>query len=85
MGTPDFAVPALSAVARACEVAAVVTQPDRPRGRGLERGGSAVALEAERLGLTTLKPERVNTPELAAQLAGLKPDLFAVVAFGAIL
>lgn len=85
MGTPEFAVPALAAVARACEVAAVVTQPDRPRGRGLESGPSAVALEAARLGLATLKPERVNTPELSTQLAALKPDLFAVVAFGAIL
>lgn len=85
MGTPEFAVPALAAVARACEVAAVVTQPDRPRGRGLESGPSAIALEAARLGLATLKPERVNTPELSTQLAALKPDLFAVVAFGAIL
>jgi methionyl-tRNA formyltransferase len=85
MGTPDFAVPALGAVARACDVAAVVTQPDRPRGRGLERGPSAVALEAARLGLSVLKPERVNTPELCGQLAALTPDLFAVVAFGAIL
>jgi methionyl-tRNA formyltransferase len=85
MGTPDFAVPSLGAVARACDVVAVVTQPDRPRGRGLERGPAAVALEAERLGLEVLKPERVNTPELCGRLAVLKPDLFAVVAFGAIL
>jgi methionyl-tRNA formyltransferase len=85
MGTPEFAVPALAAVARACEVAAVVTQPDRPRGRGLERQPSAVALAAGRLGLAILKPERVNTPEHEAELEALKPDLFAVVAFGAIL
>jgi len=85
MGTPDFAVPALGAVARAVEVVAVVTQPDRPRGRGLERGPSVVALEAERLGLAVLKPERVHAPELCGQLAAMKPDLFAVVAFGAIL
>ncbi len=85
MGTPEFAVPALAAVAGACEVVAVVTQPDRPRGRGLECLPSAVSLEAERLGLPILKPERVNTPELVAQVAALGPDLFAVVAFGAIL
>jgi methionyl-tRNA formyltransferase len=85
MGTPDFAVPALAAVANACDVVAVVTRPDRPRGRGLERAGSEVALEAARLGLTMLKPERVNTPEFEAQLASFAPDLFAVVAFGAIL
>ena len=85
MGTPEFAVPSLGAVARACDVAAVVTRPDRPRGRGLESGAAAVALEAERLGIAVLKPERVNTPELCGRLAALKPDLFAVVAFGAIL
>jgi methionyl-tRNA formyltransferase len=85
MGTPEFAVPALTAVAAACEVVAVVTQPDRPRGRGLERGPSAVACEAGRLGIPTLKPERVNTPEVVTQLVTLEPDLLAVVAFGAIL
>ncbi len=85
MGTPEFAVPALTAVAAACEVVAVVTQPDRPRGRGLERGPSAVACEAGRLKLPTLKPERVNTPEVVTQLVTLEPDLLAVVAFGAIL
>jgi methionyl-tRNA formyltransferase len=85
MGTPEFAVPSLAAVAASCLVAAVVTRPDRPRGRGLESGPSAVALEAARLGLETLKPERVNAPELCGRLTALKPDLVAVVAFGAIL
>ena len=46
MGPPDFAVPSLRAVARACDVAAVVTQPDRPRGRGQKSAASAVAAEA---------------------------------------
>ena len=85
MGTPVFAVPALLAVAQACEVAAVVTQPDRPRGRGRNAGASAVAQVAAELGLETLKPERLNTPEWTQLLGAIKADLFAVVAYGAIL
>ena len=67
MGTPEFAVPALRAVARSCDVAAVVTQPDRPRGRGQHAGASAVAGEAESLGLTVLKPADVNASESRAR------------------
>jgi len=85
MGTPRFAVPALRAVAGACEVAAVVTRPDRPRGRGLRLSASEVAEAAENLGLPAWKPADVNAEEERARLAALAPDLFAVVAFGAIL
>jgi methionyl-tRNA formyltransferase len=85
MGTPEFAVPALRAIAASCEVAAVVTRPDRPRGRGRVLSASPVAIDAERLGLPVQKPENVNAPEPRAALAALKADLFAVVAFGAIL
>ena len=85
MGTPDFAVPALRAVARACDVALVVTQPDRPRGRGRVLAESEVAREAARLGLPVAKPEDLRSEAVRAQLAALDPDLFAVVAFGAIL
>ncbi len=85
MGTPEFSVPALKAVAGACEVAAVVTQPDRPRGRGRELAESPVAAEAARLGLAVVKPADMRADEVRASLAALAPDLFAVVAFGAIL
>jgi methionyl-tRNA formyltransferase len=85
MGTPAFAVPALEAVARACEVVGVVTRPDRPRGRGRELGASAVNEAATELGLPLLKPERVNDPASVEALRALGADLFAVVAFGAIL
>jgi methionyl-tRNA formyltransferase len=85
MGTPGFAVPALHAVAKACDVVAVVTQPDRERGRGLERSESPVAEAARALALAVAKPERVNGEESLETLAALAPDLFAVVAFGAIL
>jgi methionyl-tRNA formyltransferase len=85
MGTPAFAVPALRAVARTCEVVRVVTSPDRPRGRGLETRESEVAAEARSLGLVVEKPANVRDPAVRDALAALEPDLFAVVAFGAIL
>jgi len=85
MGTPVFAVPALREVSRQCEVAAVVTQPDRPRGRGQHVSPSAVASAAEELNLEVIKMDRVNTTEARERLSALAPDLFAVVAFGAIL
>jgi len=85
MGTPEFAVPALRAIAACCEVAMVVTRPDRPRGRGRVMSASPIAEEAGRLGLAVQKPEQVNAPESRTALAALKADLFAVVAFGAIL
>jgi len=85
MGTPDFAVPALRATVAACDVAAVVTRPDRPRGRGRNLTPSAVARIAEQLGVPVLKPEDVNASESRSALAAFGADLFAVVAFGAIL
>ena len=85
MGTPAFAVPALKAVAAACELAAVVTQPDRPSGRGRKVSPSAVAMVAEELNTSVMKPENVNVPEFRETLAQMGADLFAVVAFGSIL
>jgi methionyl-tRNA formyltransferase len=85
MGTPAFAVPALEAVAEACEVAMVVTQPDRPRGRGRQTGASEVAEAAGGRGLPIMKADDMRSPSVRAALAALTPDLFAVVAFGAIL
>jgi methionyl-tRNA formyltransferase len=83
MGTPDFAVPSLRAVARECDVAAVVTQPDRPRGRGQKSAPSAVAAEAAAMpGVPVMKPEGLASARDA--LAALAADLFAVVAFGEI-
>jgi methionyl-tRNA formyltransferase len=78
-------VPALRAVARTCEVALVVTQPDRPKGRGRALAGSAIAREAERLALPVEKPEDLGAAEVRGRLAALAPDLLAIVAFGAIL
>ncbi len=85
MGTPDFAVPSLRAVARRCDVVAVMTQPDRPRGRGRKVTPSEVAQAADELGLNVWKPETMKSATLMAEIKDLSPDLFAVVAFGAIL
>jgi methionyl-tRNA formyltransferase len=85
MGTPDFAVPALRAVAASCDVPLVVTQPDRPRGRGRTMSPSVIADAATTLGLRVLKPEDMRASEPRAALEAEGADLFAVVAFGAIL
>ena len=85
MGTPDFSVPALRAVAARCDVTLVVTQPDRPRGRGRQIAESEVAAVARELGLPVLKPEDMKTDEVFEALSAQNADAFAVVAFGAIL
>lgn len=85
MGTPEFSVPALRAVAAACDVVCVVTQPDRPKGRGLETTESPVARVAHELRLPVMRPADMKAPEVRDELAALEADVFAVVAFGAIL
>lgn len=85
MGTPEFSVPALHAVAARCDVTLVVTQPDRPAGRGRHMAESAVATAAASLGIPVLKPENMKAPEVRERLSAERADVFAVVAFGAIL
>ena len=85
MGTPEFSVPCLRALAEHCEVIGVVTQPDRPRGRGQKLRPSPVKAWAEDHGLPVYQPEKIKTEEFTAQLEELKPDLMVVVAFGQIL
>ena len=86
-GSPAFAVPALERVADASELVAVVTQPDRPAGRGQTVSASAVKRAAARLGpgVSVLQPEKIRTPAFEAELRELGPDLFVVVAYGRIL
>lgn len=82
-GTPDFAVPSLRAVAAAGhELPLVVTQPDRPAGRGYRLAPPPVKVVAEELGLTVEQPPRVAAPEFVARLAALAPAVCVVVAFG---
>jgi methionyl-tRNA formyltransferase len=85
-GTPSFAVPALEALVLARhEVVLVLTQPDRPSGRGLKLTPSPVAVCAERHGLRTSKPESLRTPQAREEIAALTPDVMVVAAYGLIL
>jgi methionyl-tRNA formyltransferase len=86
MGTPRFALPSLEALLAAGEdVAAVVTQPDRPRGRGRKVSPSPVKELALAWGLKVLQPARLKDPELVAHLKAMEPELMVVVAYGRIL
>ena len=85
-GTPAFSLPALRALGdEGHDLLAVVTQPDRPAGRGRELAKSAVKVEAEAEGIPVLQPEKAHTPEFVAELRALQPDLSVVVAYGQIL
>jgi len=86
MGTPRFALPSLEALLAAGEeVAAVVTQPDRPRGRGQKVSPSPVKELALAWNLPVLQPQRLQDQALLTRLAGFAPELMIVVAYGRIL
>jgi len=86
MGTPKFAVPSLQAVADSGEeLIGVVTQPDRPKGRGELIASSPVKDWAVAKGISVYQPVKVRDPEFLKQLRDLTPDLIVVVAFGQIL
>ncbi len=82
-GTSEFAVPPLEAVA--AQTVLVVTQPDRPSGRGMSLHPSPVKRAAMRLGLPVETPAKSRAPEFVARLAELKPDLFVVASYGQLL
>jgi methionyl-tRNA formyltransferase len=86
MGTPDFAVPVLVKLGQAgYDLAAVVTQPDRPRGRGHKVSFSPVKEKALEMGLKVLQPARVKDKSFIKTLQELQPELIVVAAFGQIL
>ena len=86
LGTPQFAVPSLAALLEAGEdVVAVITQPDRPRGRGQKVSPSPVKELALRQGLPVLQPTKLKDPEFVAALRSLAPELMVVTAYGRIL
>lgn len=86
MGTPEFAVPSLDAlVAAKHEVMAVVTQPDKPKGRGREPKPSPVKIAAQNHGIRVLQPQKVREPAFLNEIQTLKPDLIITAAFGQIL
>jgi methionyl-tRNA formyltransferase len=85
MGTPQFAVPTLERIIREkYEILSVVTQPDRPKGRGRKLAPSPVKAVAQENNLGILQPERLDDRFLEA-IVSLRPDLFVVVAFGQII
>jgi methionyl-tRNA formyltransferase len=85
-GTPQFALPALRVLlASAHRVVGVLTQPDRPAGRGRELRASPIKLLAQEAGLPLAQPATLKTPEGRAALAAWAPDLLVVVAYGLIL
>ncbi len=86
MGTPDFAVPSLQALHESRhDIVLVVTQPDRPKGRGRKVTPSPVKESATLYGYDFLQPESVKTDTFHDAIAGFAPDLLVVVAFGQIL
>ncbi len=85
MGSPDFALTALRLLAARYPVVGVVTQPDKPAGRGRVLTSPPVKLLAQELKLPVIQPFRLREPEAMAQLQAWKPDLIVVVAFGQIL
>lgn len=95
MGTPDFAVPSLRALLQnaapgrawhaGLDVVGVLTQPDRPSGRGRQLVASPVKRFAQEHGLPVLQPRSLRQPEAHAELAALAPDVIVVAAFGQIL
>lgn len=86
MGTPDFAVGALTRLAEdGHEILAVVTQPDKPQGRKMILTPSPVKQEALRLGLEVYQPRRVRTAECIDYLTKLQPEVIVVAAFGQII
>src|SRR4029077_6080195 len=86
-GTPRFAVPTLEKLVEAdYSVPLVVTQPDRPQGRGMEGAVSPVKDAATRLGIVVVQPGTIkNNAEFPSQLAAIRPDAIIVVGYGRII
>lgn len=86
LGTADFAVPCLQALREAgYDLAGVVTQPDRPKGRGKRLAPPPVKETAQALGLAVLQPEKIKDPEAIEQIKELNPECLVVVAYGQLL
>ena len=86
-GTPQFAVPSLERLAAAgFEIQLVVTQPDRPQGRGMELTAPPVRQSAQKLGLPVIQPEKIKkNEEFQARLTALQPEAIIVVGYGRII
>ncbi|MCX6058025.1 MAG: methionyl-tRNA formyltransferase [Chloroflexi bacterium] len=85
MGSPDFALPTLSKLAKSYHVVGVITQPDRASGRGRELKSPPVKTLALELNIPIMQPEKLRAPEALEQLRAWDPELIVVAAFGQIL
>lgn len=86
LGTPHFATPTLKGLAQtAHEILTVITQPDRPRGRGMRPAPTPVKTAALELGLPIMQPEKASSPAALEQVRRFEPDVAVVVAYGQIL
>lgn len=86
MGTPDFATGTLEEIVRSgYEIVGVVTQPDKPKGRGKNLMPTPVKEVALKYDLPVYQPKRAKEPEFIETLRGLKPDVIVVAAFGQII
>lgn len=85
MGTPEFAVPCLEKLNEYCEVVCVVTQTDKPKGRGKTMQSPPVKIRADELGIPCIQPKTLRDEEVQKTLASYGADVFVVVAYGKIL
>jgi len=85
MGSPEFALPSLQGLAEHYRIVGVVTQPDRPAGRGRVMTPPPIKTLAEELGIATIQPEKLREPAAFELLRAWQPDLIVVTAFGQIL
>lgn len=85
MGSSDFSAVILRALASQYSIVTVITQPDKPAGRGKQLTAPPVKILAEELGLTCIQPPRLRVPEVFEQLQQVAPDLIVVAAYGQIL
>jgi methionyl-tRNA formyltransferase len=85
MGSPMFAVPILKELANAFDIVMVVTQPDRPSGRGRKIEQSPIKELSKTLGLSLIQPIKIKEPEVVNHLQTINPDLIVVAAYGQIL
>src|SRR5450432_3125408 len=85
LGTPDFAVPSLEALVREHEVALVVTQPDKPAGRGMKMTQPAVGVRAREFGFEVAQPAKIRDAAFLKQIESIDPDIAVVIAYGKIL
>ena len=85
MGSPEFAIPSLESLAAQYHVAGVVTQPDKPAGRGRKLAPPPVKVKAQGLGIPVIQPPSLKSDEVFAQLTSWAPDVIIVAAYGKIL